>query len=75
MAAGQNLHCHGGRLIRKWIQQPLINSKEIEYRLDGVEELYDNRILLDDIADHLKKVYDLERLMARISYGTPMPVI
>ena len=60
----------GGRLIRKWIQQPLINSKEIEYRLDGVEELYDNRILLDDIADHLKKVYDLERLMARISYGT-----
>ncbi|SFP61203.1 DNA mismatch repair protein MutS [Caldicoprobacter faecalis] len=60
----------GGRLIRKWIQQPLIKKEEIEYRLDGVEELCSDRILLDDLCAMLKRVYDLERLMARISYGT-----
>jgi len=60
----------GGRLIRKWIQQPLIDSKEIEYRLDGVQELYEDQILLDDLVSQLKRVYDLERLIARISYGT-----
>lgn len=60
----------GGRLIRKWIQQPLIKKEEIEYRLDGVEELYNNAVLLDDLCSMLKRVYDLERLMARISYGT-----
>ncbi|MFO7295178.1 MAG: DNA mismatch repair protein MutS [Caldicoprobacter sp.] len=60
----------GGRLMRKWIQQPLVKKEEIEYRLDGVEELCTNRILLDDLCDKFKRVYDLERLMARISYGT-----
>ena len=60
----------GGRLIRQWIQQPLIDSHLINQRLDTVEELCENPIAMEDLRQHLRMIYDLERLMGRISYGS-----
>jgi DNA mismatch repair protein MutS len=60
----------GGRLIRQWIQQPLIDSHLINQRLDAVEELCENPIAMEDLRQHLRMIYDLERLMGRISYGS-----
>jgi len=60
----------GGRLLKKWVQQPLINVEAIEKRLNGVEELFNNPLLMDELQGLLRKVYDLERLMGRISFGT-----
>ena len=59
----------GGRMLRRWINDPLVDIKEINNRLDAVEELKDNMILRGDILDSLNKVYDIERLAGRISYG------
>ena len=60
----------GGRLLRRWISDPLIDEGEINQRLDGVEELKNSPILRDDLRDSLKSVYDIERLAGKISYGT-----
>ena len=60
----------GGRMIRRWLNNPLIDVKQINKRLDAVQELKDNIILRGDIADNLKKVYDMERLASKISYGS-----
>ena len=59
----------GGRLLRRWINDPLLDLKEINERLESVQELKDNIILRGDITDILKKVYDIERLAGKISYG------
>ena len=59
----------GGRLLRRWINDPLLDLNEIKDRLDAVEELKDNIILRGDIIESLKKIYDIERLASRISYG------
>ena len=59
----------GGRLLRRWINDPLIDKTEINERLDAVEELKDSIILRGDIIESLKKVYDIERLVGKISYG------
>lgn len=60
----------GGRLLRRWISDPLIDVNEINLRLDGVEELKNSPILRDDLRENLKNVYDIERLAGKISYGT-----
>ena len=60
----------GGRLLRRWLNNPLINVEKINKRLDAVAELKDNIILRGDITDNLKKVYDIERLAGKISYGS-----
>ena len=60
----------GGRLLRRWISDPLIDVKEINNRLDAVEELKQSPILRDDVKESLKRVYDIERLAGKISYGT-----
>ncbi len=60
----------GGRLIRRWLNNPLLDAKQINKRLDAVEELKDNIILRGDLIDLLKKVYDIERLAGKISYGS-----
>lgn len=60
----------GGRHLRRWINDPLIDVNEINNRLGAVKELKDNIILRGDIIDLLKKVYDIERLAGRISYGS-----
>ena len=60
----------GGRLLRRWLNNPLINPKQIGKRLDAVSELKDNIILRGEITDSLKKVYDIERLAGKIAYGS-----
>ena len=60
----------GKRLLRTWIEQPLINIAAITRRLDGVEELVKSAPLRDDIRQTLNGVYDLERIMTRIVYGS-----
>lgn len=59
----------GGRLLRRWINDPLIDVKQINKRLDSVKELKDGLILRGDITESLKKVYDIERLSGKIAYG------
>ena len=59
----------GGRLLRRWINDPLIDVKEINKRLDSVKELKNSIILKGDIIESLKKVYDIERLAGKIAYG------
>ena len=59
----------GGRLLRRWLNDPLLDVKEINERLDAVSELKDNMMLRGDVVDTLKKVYDIERLSAKMTYG------
>ena len=59
----------GGRMLRRWINDPLIEVSEINKRLDSVKELKDSPMLKGEIVDSLKKVYDIERLIGKISYG------
>ena len=60
----------GGRLLRRWISDPLIDVKDINKRLEAVKELKENPMFRDDLSIALKKVYDIERLAGKISYGT-----
>ncbi|GAA0086212.1 DNA mismatch repair protein MutS [Clostridium sp. CTA-7] len=57
----------GGRAIRKWIEEPLIIKSEIEKRLEGVEELYNNAYFNEDLRALLKEIYDVERIVGKIS--------
>ncbi len=59
----------GGRMLSRWISDPLIDSLEINKRLNAVKELKENIILRGDIIDNLKKVYDIERLSGKMTYG------
>ena len=63
----------GGRLLRRWLNDPLIDVKEINKRLGAVEELKNDIILRGDIIDNLKKVYDIERLAGKMAYGNATP--
>jgi len=60
----------GGRMLKKWVQQPLVDKAGIEGRLHAVEQLIEKDEVLSILADTLKEIYDLERLMGRIAYGT-----
>lgn len=60
----------GGRLLRRWIEKPLVNRERVEERLEAVDALYSNLIVREDLRQSLKDVYDLERLTARVSYGS-----
>ena len=63
----------GARTLRKYIEQPLINRAEIEARLSAVEELKENAISREEIREYLAPVYDLERLVSRITYQSANP--
>ena len=63
----------GARTLRKYVEQPLIDKKEIEKRLDAVTELKEQAISREEIREYLASVYDLERLITRIAYGTANP--
>ena len=63
----------GGRTLRSMIEQPLIEKEEIEKRLDAVEELSQDSVSRDEIREYLNPVYDLERLLSRVSYKTANP--
>ena len=60
----------GGRLLKLYIEQPLLNPKEIQARLDAVEEIKEGFALRSNLRQELDKIYDIERLLARISYGS-----
>lgn len=63
----------GGRLLRKYIEQPLIDKEKIEANLDTVEVLGKNSVDRDEIREYLNTIYDLERLLGKISYKTANP--
>lgn len=63
----------GGRMLRNDIEQPLIEKAEMEKRLDAVEELCQNSLIRDELREYLSPVYDLERLLGKISYKTANP--
>ena len=63
----------GARQLRKMLDEPLQNSKEINARLDGVEELVKKLLVRDRLVEILGKVYDIERLSSKVSYGTATP--
>lgn len=60
----------GARLLRKWLEQPLIDKEKIEERIEGVEELIENPFIREDLKVLLEEVYDLERIISRVSFGT-----
>ena len=63
----------GARLLRKYVEQPLIDKEEITRRLDAVEELQKEAISREEIREYLSSVYDLERLVGKISYQSANP--
>lgn len=63
----------GARTLRSYIEQPLINREDMEHRLDAIEELNKNSVSRDELREYLSPVYDLERLLARITYKTANP--
>jgi DNA mismatch repair protein MutS len=60
----------GKRLIRSWIEQPLLSPARISRRLNAVEELCKDSIFRGTLSDELEGIHDLERLMSRIVYGS-----
>lgn len=63
----------GSRLLKKWIEYPLVDTGMINRRLDAIEYLNDNFITKDELREHLGFVYDMERLSARVAYGSANP--
>jgi len=60
----------GGRMLRRWVSDPLIDVEDINLRLNAVKELKDDLRLRDEAVECLNRVYDIERLAGKISYGT-----
>ena len=58
----------GGRLLRSWIEQPLISAEAIKRRLDAVEEFSRQHVLTMTLSEELQGVYDIERLLSKVSY-------
>lgn len=63
----------GARMLRNFVEQPLINREEIENRLDAIGELKQNAMVREEIREYLNPVYDLERLISRVTYQTANP--
>ena len=63
----------GARLLRNSIEQPLVDPEEIDRRLDMVEELNENIINREELREYLAPIYDLERLISKISYRSANP--
>lgn len=63
----------GARLLRNSIEQPLVNPEEIEARLEMIGELNDNVINREELREYLSPIYDMERLISKISYRSANP--
>lgn len=63
----------GARLLRNYIEQPLVDRKKIEERFQSVSALLDHTITREEIREYLNTVYDLERLISKISYRSANP--
>ncbi len=60
----------GARLLRKWIEQPLLNKFEIDRRLESVEAFKENVIGREEVREILDSIFDIERIMGKITYAT-----
>ena len=63
----------GARLLRNSIEQPLIDIDEINTRLDIISEFNDNAISREELREYLSPIYDIERLISKISYKSANP--
>lgn len=63
----------GGRLLRKWLEAPLVRMADITMRQDAVEEILSHEIMRQDLADTMDRIYDFERILTRIETGTASP--
>ena len=63
----------GARTLRSYVELPLIDAQEINRRLEALEELNKSPMLRDEIREYLNPIYDLERLISRISYQSANP--
>jgi len=63
----------GARLLKKWILQPLKNLEKIKERQKIVEAFFNDRILLNEIREYLGYIYDIERILTRLSYNKASP--
>ncbi len=63
----------GARMLRSYVEQPLIDPEQIGRRLDAVAELKENAIFREEIREYLNSIYDMERLIGRITYQTANP--
>ena len=63
----------GARTLRSYIEQPLIDKEDITLRLDAVEALFSNAIGREELREYLNPIYDLERLLGKVSYKTANP--
>ena len=63
----------GGRLLRKYLEQPLVQKDKIEERLDAVETLCRRSVERDELREYLNTIYDMERLLGKVSYKTANP--
>ncbi len=63
----------GSRLLKRWLQRPLLNVDEIENRLESVEELYQKSFIRQNLREILKEIYDLDRIVSRIEYNKASP--
>lgn len=60
----------GSRKLKQWINQPLLNLEKIQRRLDTITELKEHLYELEYLREYLKKIYDIERLLGRVVYGS-----
>ena len=63
----------GARMLRSFVEQPLIEAEDINERLDAIEELNESVITREEIREYLNPVYDMERLISRVSYRSANP--
>ena len=63
----------GGRLLRKYVEEPLVNKSKIEERLNVIEEIKDDFMLREDLNEILKNVYDIERICGKIAFEKVTP--
>ncbi len=63
----------GGRMLRKYVEEPLVNKLRIEKRLNVIEELKDDFMLREDLIETLKNVYDIERICGKIAFEKVTP--
>ncbi len=60
----------GARMLRRWLEKPLVNENAIRARLEAVNELYEDGVLRDELREVLKGINDIERLTTKLVYGT-----
>lgn len=63
----------GSRLLKQWLEKPLLDSGMVNLRLDGIEELLNKPQIKGELRERLKAMYDMERIVSRVVYGNATP--